>query len=280
MKLYALSDLHIGHETNLQALQAVPHHPHDWLILGGDVCETEEELEACLHITTQRFARVFWVPGNHELWTLSESPSAPRGEAKYRRLVELCRRYGVSSPEDEYVKWPGPGPACTIVPQFTLYDYSFRGDAVPRDLPADEAVDYSRQRGIVCADEDLLHSDPYPDRAAWCRERIRYSEQRLEEQMRSGDTGPFVLINHYPLREEIAGLPAIPPFILWCGSRATEDWHRRFPVHTVAFGHIHIRRDRRIDGVRFVECSVGYPRQWDPSAGMQSRMVEILPGPN
>jgi 3',5'-cyclic AMP phosphodiesterase CpdA len=273
VKLYAISDLHISHPANYEALSRIGHYPEDWLLLGGDICESPEELAACLEIVTRRFERVFWVPGNHELWTTSADPDAPRGEAKYRELVRLCRNYGVTTPEDEFVRWTGDGPACTIAPLFVLYDYSFRGDVIPRDLDIAQAIEYSRQAGVVCVDEELLHADPYPDRSAWCHARARYTEERLAQTQ-----GPLILLNHYPLREEFSHLFLVPTFILWCGTRLTEDWHTRYPVHTAVSGHLHIRRDRIRDGVRFVEVSLGYPRQWDQERPIDSYLCEILPG--
>ncbi|MCR9142270.1 MAG: metallophosphoesterase [bacterium] len=274
MKLYAISDLHISHPENMRALSEIGRYPDDWLLLGGDIGETVEELEACLKVLTERFARLFWVPGNHELWTTTEAPGAARGEAKYHELVEVCRKYQVLTPEDDYIKWPGNGPACTIAPVFLLYDYSFRGDAVPRDLDAAAAVQYSQSKRVLCTDEALLHPDPYPDRAAWCRARVELTEKRL-----AAVEGPLVLLNHFPLREEDADLPRVPTFVLWCGTRLTEDWPERFPIHTVVYGHLHIRRDKRnAVGQRFVDVSVGYPRQRAAGRSIDSFLVEILPG--
>ena len=42
MKLYAISDLHLGYEINREALKALPPHPDDWLIVAGDVGEKRE----------------------------------------------------------------------------------------------------------------------------------------------------------------------------------------------------------------------------------------------
>ena len=64
MKLYAISDLHLDYAINREALQALPSHPEDWLILGGDLGHTEDELHFALRLLTQRFQRLFWVPGN------------------------------------------------------------------------------------------------------------------------------------------------------------------------------------------------------------------------
>jgi 3',5'-cyclic AMP phosphodiesterase CpdA len=176
MKLYAISDLHLGHKINRQALEALPPHPDDWLILGGDVGETEKHLQFALSILTRRFARLLWVPGNHELWTLP-SDHEFRGEAKYQRLVSICRDYGVLTPEDPYIRWPGEGPAHVLAPLFLLYDYSFR----PNDVPANRVIEWAAESGILCADEALLHSDPYPSKSAWCAARYVYTERRLQE---------------------------------------------------------------------------------------------------
>ena len=81
MNLYAISDLHIGHAQNRQALQQLPFYPDDWLIVAGDVGETEEHLAEAMRLLTARFAQVLWTPGNHDLWTLPTDPSALRGEA-------------------------------------------------------------------------------------------------------------------------------------------------------------------------------------------------------
>ena len=75
MKLYAISDLHLGFEINRQALEAMPAYPEDWLILAGDTGETTAHLRLALSILTRRFAQLLWVPGNHDLWTLPSSAS-------------------------------------------------------------------------------------------------------------------------------------------------------------------------------------------------------------
>src|SRR4029450_827620 len=70
MRLYALADLHLRYEVTRRALQELRPHPYDWLILAGDVGETEEHLRFALALLTPRFARLLWAPANHDLWTL------------------------------------------------------------------------------------------------------------------------------------------------------------------------------------------------------------------
>lgn len=270
MKLYAISDLHLGHAANRQALAQLPAYLNDWLIVAGDIGETEAHLIEALQLLTRRFARVLWTPGNHDLWTLPNDPNPLRGEAKYNRMVEICRDFGVLTPEDPYVIWPGATTPYILAPLFLLYDYSFRPDYIAEA----DALAWAEEMNTVCADEVVLHPDPYPSRAAWCAARCRYTEERLSAVE---GQGRLVLINHFPLRYDHAVLPRIPRFSLWCGTKQTEDWHLRFPVAAVVHGHLHIRNSRERDGVRFEEVSFGYPRQWRAEKGIAGYLRQILP---
>jgi 3',5'-cyclic AMP phosphodiesterase CpdA len=276
MKLYAISDLHLGHPQNRAALAQLPAYPEDWLIVAGDVGETEAHLVEALQRLTRRFSRVIWTPGNHDLWTLPTDPAALRGEAKYLRQVQICREFNVLTPEDPYVTWPGSTTPYLLAPLFLLYDYTYH----PAHVAPHAALAWAAEQDILCVDEAVLHPDPYPTRAAWCAARCRDTEERLTaavEQLPDG--GQLILINHFPLRYDLAVLPRIPRFSLWCGTTRTEDWHTRFPVAAVIYGHLHIRNTQLRDGVRCEEVSLGYPQQWQAAHGVAAYLRPILPPP-
>ena len=275
MKLYAISDLHLANAPNREALAELPAQPDDGLILGGDVGETEAHLHFALELLRPRFRMLFWVPGNHDLWTVQSDPQLSRGDGKYRRLVEICRQYGVYTPEDPYQRWPNfdGGPDYLIAPLFLLYDYTF----APPDIAPEDAVDWAAESGILCNDEVVLHPDPHSSLPAWCKARLAYTEPRLAAAANTGCR--LVLINHWPLREDILDLRRIPRFSIWCGTKATEDWHRRVPVEAVIYGHVHIKGTHFRDGVRFEEVSLGYPRDWHRPAGVKAYLRQILPSP-
>lgn len=257
MNLWATSDLHVGYEENRRAVEALDAMPDDWLIVAGDTGESPVHLDFVLRTLGPRFAQIIWTVGNHDLWTPETLPVERRGEAHYQRLVKLCRTHGVLTPEDPYVVWPGPGPRTAIVPTFVLYDYSFR----PDEVALEDAVEWAAQTGVRCVDEQLLDPYPFASRSAWCQARLAETETRLAA---IGTDTRLVLVNHWPLRRDHAILPRIPRFSIWCGTRATEDWHRRFSIDTVVYGHLHVRSSRQLDAVGFEEVSLGYPKQWDP----------------
>lgn len=269
MRLWAISDLHVGYEENRRAVERLAAAAEDWLILAGDTGESPAHLDFVLKTLTPRFAQIIWAPGNHDLWTPRSLASDKRGVAHYERLVRLCQRYGVLTPEDPFAVWPGDGPRTAIVPTFLLYDYSFR----PDDIALEHALDWAAATGLRCADEDLLAPSPFASRIEWCQARVAETEHRLDAIPRDVK---IVLANHYPLRREHAVLPRIPRFSIWCGTRLTEHWHSRYNLRTVVYGHLHIRKSHTIGETGFEEVSLGYPKQWDTSRAPSSYLRRIL----
>lgn len=270
-RLSAVSDLHVGHPENRAIVEGLrAGSEEDWLIVCGDVSDSVADVEWALGLLTSRFAKVIWTPGNHELWSTSEDGPQLRGERRYERLVEICRREGVLTPEDPYPVWSGPDGPLTIAPLFLLYDYSFSRNIA--STPA-QALALAHRAGVVCSDEFLLHPDPYASRAQWCHARVRETEARLQA---SGES-PLVLVNHFPLTEAPTKVLRHPEFAQWCGTTLTADWHLRFKVEAVVYGHLHIPRTTFQDGVRFEEVSLGYPREWMPRRSGKPTLRTIVP---
>jgi 3',5'-cyclic AMP phosphodiesterase CpdA len=248
-----------------------PESPRDWLLVAGDVAEKTTDIEWALRTLSTRFSTVVWVPGNHELWTVSTDPVPLRGEARYQYLISMCRRLGVMTPEDPFPVWEGPGGPAMIVPLFLLYDYTFRPDGTATKA---EALAYAYETGIVCSDEAVLYPDPYPSRDAWCHARVEATERRLATL--PPDT-PTVLVSHFPLTREPTRALRYPEFAQWCGTERTAGWHLRFGAHAVVYGHLHIPGTSWQDGVRFEEVSFGYPEELKLRPDRPRALRQILP---
>jgi 3',5'-cyclic AMP phosphodiesterase CpdA len=275
-KLLAVSDLHVGYAENRRVVEELePFSDSDWLIVAGDVGDIFADIIRTLRTLRERFAKVIWAPGNHELWTRQPDPVQLRGEPRYRRLVEACRELAVVTPEDDYPVWRGAGGPVTVAPLFLLYDYSFR---LPGFGTKEESLRHAYETGVVCTDEVLLHPDPYPSREAWCWVRLAETERRLEA---CDPNFPTVLVNHFPLVRQPTDILRHPQFAQWCGTDRTADWHTRFRAAVAVYGHLHIPRTTWYDGVRFEEVSLGYPREWRArdAAPRVPRAVLPAPGP-
>jgi hypothetical protein len=276
-KLFAISDLHLSRTENRDALDTLAVRPprdysRDWLIVAGDVGERVDHLTFALERLTPLFGKIIWTPGNHDLWCPATATDRTRGLARYEELVAECRRFGALTPEDPYVTWPAD-PNLVIVPMFLLFDYSFRDAAVPRE----GAVAWARASGVVASDETMLSAAPYPTRDAWCHARCDVTEARLAALPDSAET---ILINHWPLRYDVARPPRIPRFSIWSGTTRTEDWGRRFRARVVINGHLHLRTTLARFGARYEEVSLGYPRDWKHDRGLAYYLREIIPGPD
>lgn len=257
--LLAISDLHTRYGANRRIAEDLrPARPGDWLIVAGDVADRFDDVLRTMTGLRERFEQVLWVPGNHELWTLPGDPVRERGAARYERLIAALRDAGVTTPEDPYPVWDGGEGRYLIAPLFLLYDYTF---LPPGAGTKDEAVAAARRARAACSDEIYLHPDPYPSREAWSRARVEATRQRLDAA--TADAGVrTVLVNHYPLVRRPTRRLWAQEFALWCGTEATADWPARYRAEAIVYGHLHIPVTERIDGVRHIEASLGYPRQW------------------
>lgn len=244
--LWAVADLHAAVKANGPKIEAIqPADPSDWLIVAGDVAEKFDLIVRVMAELAGRFDTVIWAPGNHELF--SRSADRYRGREKYAALVQALRELGVHTPEDTYPVFDG----VTVAPLFTLYDYSFRGAG----MSVDEAVSAAREKNIMMTDEFAIA--PFVDVRAWCWDRLAYTTRRL-----SRIEGPTILVNHWPLVQEPIMRMRWSEVALWCGTRHTRGWARRYNARAVVYGHLHMPGVTTVDGIEHIEVSLGYPREW------------------
>lgn len=232
--LWAVSDVHVTFEQNRRRVAEL-RSPQDWLIVAGDVAEKIPDIVTAMAGLAERFEKVIWVPGNHELF--NRRSERIQGKSRYRALVGEMRALGVVTPEDPFPVFGG----VTVCPLFTLYDYSFG--------PPGLTVDNARMKL-----DDTIAIAPYVDIPAWCAERLDYSRARLDEI-----SGPTVLVNHWPLVDEPLARLHEPDIALWCGTRKTRDWATRYRAQAVIYGHLHMPGEVRVGGIPHIDVSLGYP---------------------
>jgi len=272
--LLAVSDLHVGFSENRSFVADLTPRSHsDWLIVAGDVGEFVGDIEWALGLLSERFAKVIWVPGNHELWTHRRDTIELRGTERYEYLLAMCERVGVVTPEDPFPMWEDDDGPTVVAPLFLLYDYTFRPDGA---ATKEEGLARAYSSGVVATDETLLHPDPFPSIDAWCAVRLAETERRLAELPSGSRT---VLVNHFPLVREPTRVLRYPDFAQWCGTVRTADWPLRFNATAVVYGHLHIPRTTWYDGVRHEEVSLGYPREWERRDKPPRIPRQILPLP-
>ncbi len=268
MRIFALSDIHVDFPDNAQwvsSLSAVDYQ-QDALLLAGDVTHSLPHLAELLASLKAKFAQIFFVPGNHDLW-LTGSGHAD-SLSKLSCILDTCAGLGVQitaaklGDADRAPVW--------IVPLHSFYDK-------PEQSPSDSLYVYRPGE-----DPDLqawmdAHEIRWP-RAAAERGRPAAHLLGLNDQVMDSPLlgGQIISMSHFLPRRELmyptpAELAAWPPglkdrspwfnFSRVAGSLALERQIRALGSTVHIYGHQHRNRQLVLDGVRYLSYCLGYPRE-------------------
>ena len=128
MGVFAISDLHVDYRENLQWVNALSDRDYQGnaLILAGDISHKLSRVQGVFETLMRKFARVFFVPGNHDLWVRNYEEG--HSLDKLNRLVILCEQCGVETrdarvgdhwvaPLYSWYRLPEQGPDSLYVPK-------------------------------------------------------------------------------------------------------------------------------------------------------------------
>lgn len=242
MRVYAISDLHADFGANRLLLDrlSAARYEADALLVAGDVADDLKTIGDALALLRPRFGQVFFTPGNHELWVRRDEYDSIE---KLFRVLELCERLDVKT-------GPFRLEGVWVVPLFSWYCADFDPEPVAEDSQLEGWADFHFCRwpaGVASPAEYLL----------------RMNEPRVKNY-----DAPVISFSHFLPRRDLLpptdrlrfkGLPKVS------GCRALEQQIRRMGSRTHVFGHSHINCDKLIDGVRYVQNALRYPRERDNS---------------
>ena len=97
MRIYAISDLHVDFNVNMQWVEGLSFSEYvdGILIVAGDLSDNTEDIKRSLYILRGKFQNVFFVPGNHDLWTVRDRPLDSL--SKFRRILKICRELDIET---------------------------------------------------------------------------------------------------------------------------------------------------------------------------------------
>ena len=231
MRLFATSDLHTDYKENFRWLQELSdtEYRNDTLIVAGDISDRMEIIRETLLLLRSKFHQLLFTPGNHELWVRGMDINSLE---KFQLVLDLCD-------ELEIATKPLRLQDCWIVPLFSWYDGVFEpkmkswADFHFCKWPADTAP---------LSDYFLRLNDPY---------------------LKAYDA-PVITFSHFIPRHDL-----LPPKeylrISWLANVSIcaelENQIRQLNSRVHICGHTHTTFDRVIDGVRYVQNAVRYPKE-------------------
>ncbi|HEX3251874.1 MAG TPA: metallophosphoesterase family protein [Pyrinomonadaceae bacterium] len=235
MRLFATSDLHTDYKDNFRWLEEISDSDYrdDALIVAGDISDRLEIIGDTLQLLRSRFRQLLFTPGNHELWVRDAEYDSIE---KLQRVLKLCAELEVKTGPVRFEDvW--------VVPLFSWYDGVFETE--PNN---------ARQ---AWADFHLCKWPPD------IKSLPNYFLNLNKPNLKTYDAD-VVTFSHFLPRADL-----LPPKeylrISWLDSvsvcAALDDQIRQLKSLVHVCGHTHTRVDHVIDGVRYVQNAVRYPKE-------------------
>ncbi|CAK9002689.1 Ankyrin repeat domain-containing protein 50 [Durusdinium trenchii] len=218
---------------------------------NGDTSSTDEENALG---SLAGFADVFFVPGNHDLWTGDDMDSL----GKLLEIFTLCKRLGIHT----VAKRIGtPEQGCWVCPILSWHHQSWdpEPDLEGWDLPTDPALcmaDFSRCRFPPAVS---MFDDSASRRVDALNDQLKLQEALVDRQ-----DEPLVTFSHFLPRIELLlekRFLMIPCLAKASGSNFLRARVEQLKPDVHIFGHTHFGWDTVLDGVRYVQAALGYPHE-------------------
>jgi len=274
MRVFALSDIHVDYAENMAWIHGLSgeDYRHDVLLLAGDVCHGIDKLEKALAHLQQKFAEVFFLNGNHELWLLDSDCSDSL--QKFHRVLDICRDVGIRT---QPAKIDDGGAGIWIVPLFGWYDKPEAGQNslfLPKVVPGDEMI-------AAWADEHFVR---WPRGSTASAYFLNSNVPHLERVY----DAPVISFSHFLPRTDLMFPPqpgGAPHPTVWpiptgfnfsrvAGTWVLDSQIRRLGSRIHVYGHQHRNRWVTIKGVHYVSHCLGYPHE-----RKSGRIGHFEPGP-
>ncbi len=237
LRVFAVSDIHVDYDVNVQWVRNLSRldYRDDLLILAGDVTHRLSQLASCLNELAIRFAKVLFVPGNHDVWVLGEAPERTSLQ-KFADVAAIVERNGASMQPH----WRGD---VLFAPLLSWYDYSFGQPSA--DL-YDVWMDYRACRWPAGFGPQEVAS--------------HFMDRNLLTPARSA--AKVITFSHFLPRIDLIPVHVssrhrfLDPVL---GSTRIDEQLRQLGSSMHVYGHSHINRRIDIDGVTYINNALGYP---------------------
>eukprot|EP01023_Acetabularia_acetabulum_P023826 TRINITY_DN23164_c0_g1_i1.p1 TRINITY_DN23164_c0_g1~~TRINITY_DN23164_c0_g1_i1.p1 ORF type:complete len:370 (-),score=38.91 TRINITY_DN23164_c0_g1_i1:977-2086(-) len=258
MRFWAVSDLHTDYADNYLWCQNLSTNDftEDCLIVAGDVTDDLDKLKRTLVCLKERFREVFFTPGNHELWLRMPQRAEMDSLEKLELIMELCTRIGVRTQATllEGV-W--------VVPILSWYHSSW--DKLP-DIPDSVPIEKAMVDFQLCQWPDGLQEESLAAHFDYLNNTPQYSKLVTNlNQYDDRSDRPFVIsFSHFlPLQQLLPGKLFLRYANLHkaAGSEFLRERVENLQPDVHIFGHTHIRCDKYINGTRYIQWPLGYPRE-------------------
>lgn len=241
--VYVISDVHFDHPLADLWLYKISktRFQEDVLIVAGDCAEHLAKLKLCLKHLRARFRRVFFTPGNHDLWVhTSEENEIVDSIEKLFRIVRLCDELDVdifpaAISQDVYV-----------MPLFSWYSPEF-----------DERDPFPNSAFIF----DKYCKWPMDQNNELWRYMMYLNHQFLKMPT---EKGTVITFSHFLPRTTLPFHRGVPGLVKAVGCPQLDEQIRTARSQVHIFGHSHMECNQLEDGIRYIQNPLGYKNDHGP----------------
>lgn len=243
-QVWAISDIHVDCRPNMNWIKKLPNYKSDTLIVAGDVCTSLVILKKAFFILKDKFKHVFFVPGNHELWTFKGGPNSID---KFYEILLLCEELGVHIVPSDL------GADISIIPIFSWWQVE-RGIRIIPKIVADFDGNCNWPPSI--GDPHNIHNSTQPSIAEFF---LNLNQRALSQKEHYRARRFVITFSHFvPDAVHCATVPPELISLLCCPDMLSTIQDLRSKVHV--FGHSHVNTDVNIGEVRFVQNALGHTK--------------------
>ncbi|GMY12749.1 acyl-carrier-protein phosphodiesterase PptH-like isoform X1 [Fagus crenata] len=261
LRVFVLSDLHTDYADNMKWVKSISTvtHKKDVLLVAGDVAELYDNFVLTMSLLKDRFEHIFYIPGNHDLWCRLDGEDYVDSLQKLNKLLDACRVLGV---ETNPMIVDGLG----IIPLFSWYHESFDRE---KDITGVRitSLEMACKDFHACKWHGAL-SNGDTSLSLYFDAINEKSLNMVKEIQRT--CSQIITFSHFVPRQELCPekrmlfYPKLPKII---GSDYLEVRIRS--IHGIqgsasachVFGHTHFCWDTVLDGIRYVQAPLAYPRE-------------------
>jgi len=265
MRLFLISDIHVDFAENAKWIEQISktEYQQDALILAGDVAHNLDLLQDTLLLIKSKFRLLFYVPGNHDLWL--HNSDWENSVEKFQSLIQWCNQVEIQTKplkigiEQTYPAW--------IIPLFSWYSDKVEGKhSLYMEKPGEDQdnrmwsdnyyVRWPNAENGFQPDAYFAAINQSNFQETYDAHRITFSHFLSRQEMIFGDSLK-------PDPEKAKKYDRNPKFNFSrvAGSTKIEQQIRQLGSKIHLYGHQHINRDRKLDGVRYVAHCLGYPNE-------------------
>ncbi|MEJ2612344.1 MAG: metallophosphoesterase [Candidatus Thiodiazotropha sp.] len=255
MRIFTVSDIHTNYQENNRWVNSLSNFDFtdDCLLLAGDISDSVECIDRCFLQLTKKFRKLFYVPGNHELWVHNNAQE--NSVERFQKLLDLAQEYGVITQQKSFG-------TTTIIPLFSWYDLKF---GALKDTLRNRWMDFSN-----CKWPEGLDNNPEAQNSYFLQ------KNKIEHIPSSRHVITFshflpridVMPNYIPHR-----FRDIYPVL---GSPLLDQQIRSLQSKIHIYGHSHVNHKTVIDGIQYINNAFGYPSEARITAKSLLEVAEIL----